>query len=344
MSALFKQKSLAGAATVASVLICAVLILAGCGEGKTLQAPEVTKEQLARAKKCKEFLTEQDLIGKPAVIEFGSAVECELSDEGLEWMIRSHEDKIVPDASYLRVEIAQDDAAVEEYYKDKNLKFPVYRDGDKSVMEQFEATSIPTFVITGKFGRLRYRGQCPGGRFEEWANTLLAEKSDPGPAVPMFGAVELDIPRLLAKTVLPSVRSGEISLARQMSDNGVVVVFVDTSCPFAGQALKDMPGVIQTLSKNDINSVLINIQDAEDVVKEHFAAYKPGAPLLYDTTPATKQFWNVQAVPTVIYITAEGEVGYNGKAFWTNLAQAIEKTGNVKSGSLQFGAKGTKFG
>ena len=123
-----------------------------------------------------------------------------------------------------------------------------------------------------------------------------------------------------------------------------MVVFIDTTCPFSGQALKDIPAVVSRLSAAKINSVLINIDDPEDAVKKHFADRKIGATLLYDVTDGTHKRWDVHSVPTVIFVSPEKKIGYNGRPLWAQVATAIEKNRGMKGGTIQFSAKGTGFG
>ena len=40
----------------------------------------------------------------------------------------------------------------------------------------------------------------------------------------------------------------------------------------------------------------------------------------------------------------EKKIGYNGRPLWAQVATAIEKSGGMKAGTIQFSAKGTGFG
>jgi len=199
-------------------------------------------------------------------------------------------------------------------------------------------------VIVGKFGRVRYRGRLPGDRLAEWVAVLGTEKADPGPDVALLGSVKLDVPKLLAQTKLPDIKGGRRTLGELMGPGGLMVMFVDTTCPFSGQAMGDMPTVTKTLSPLKINSVLINVDDAEKDVKKHFARRKTGAIVLYDETSKTRNYWDVHSVPVVVLIDPEQKLRYKGEAVWAKLATAIEKASGLEAGSISFGSEGTEYG
>ena len=90
--------------------------------------------------------------------------------------------------------------------------------------------------------------------------------------------------------------------------------------------------------------MLINLDDSEETVKEYFTGRKTGAPLLYDVTTETRKRWGVRSVPTVIFVSPDKKIGYNGNAVWATVATAIEKSRGMKAGTIQFSAKGTEFG
>ncbi len=208
----------------------------------------------------------------------------------------------------------------------------------------FEATVYPTFVLVGKFGRVRYRGKCPDARLKDWVATLDAEKADPGADVALLGAVKLDAPKLLAQTTLPDLAGNKTNLGGAMGPGGLLVMFVDTKCPFSAHAMKDMPTVAGKLLSMKINSVLINVCDPEKDVKAFFKKRNVGAQVIYDETSKTNDYWNVYSVPRVIFISPAKEIGYNGNALWADVAGGIEKVKGFKPGTINFKAKGTGFG
>ncbi len=140
-----------------------------------------------------DFLKAQNLQGKVVLIEFGM-VGCELSEKGLTSMRDLH--KEVKDLAMIRLEGNPDAAAVDAYFKEKNVPFPVVQDKDKAMAIQLSATAIPTFVLVDKFGHIRYTGKYTPD-LAGWSKTLLAEKTDPGSQVQPFGTKALDVPKLL---------------------------------------------------------------------------------------------------------------------------------------------------
>lgn len=337
------------AAFVLPVFLVAVVLFAASGCGKSDSKLEEqpgdasTQEEAAMDSARADFIEHYRPEGRILLIEFG-LVGCELSDTGLDGMAQLHLDDAIPGLSYVRVELSKDAAATDEYYASKSLKLPVHRDPEAQLAKAFEATAHPTFVIVGKFGRVRYRGRYPDDKLKEWVAGLQAEQADPGPGLALLGTVKLDVPKLLAETKLPSLTGEPKVLDGLMGGEGLLVMFVDTTCPFSGQALGDIPSVAGTLSALKINSVLVNLDDSEETVKEYFAGRKTGAPLLYDVTTGTRKRWGVRSVPTVIFVSSDKKIGYNGNAVWATVATAIEKSRGMKAGTIQFSAEGTEFG
>jgi len=289
------------------------------------------------------FLKQHKLEGSVVLIEFGT-VGCKVSEQGLEEMAFLHGMKGIPGLAFARVELSEDASAVERYYGAKAIEFPVHRDPQRKLAEAFDAMNVPTFVLVGKFGRVRYRGSWPEANLAEWAEALIGEKADPGPDVALLGTVQLDGTKLLAATKLPDLTGRQIALEEVWGGRGLLVLFVDATCPYAKRAMGDMPTVARTLALQSVRSIAINIDGTEQAVKNRFGADRLVVPLLYDATAGTKDAWNIQSVPTVAYIDPDKKVAYYGRAVWADVAPAIESAAGLKPGSIRFTAKGTKYG
>lgn len=321
----------------ATAAIAVSLLLAGCGSGESRGSS--TPDELAQT----AFLKEYKLLGRPVLIEFGW-IECELSGEGLDEMIRLHRNGAVPGLAYFRVEMGKRTQAAQDYYAGKSPGFGIHYDPDTSLAQAFRATVYPRFVLVGRFGRVRYRGKFPSEHLSDWGKLLAAETGDPGPDVPLMGVVKLDAPKLLAATRLPELKGEVKPLADYMGRAGLMVLFADTTCPFSAKAIKDMPKVAATLAKHKVSSVLVNLDDAAEDVKGFYGKRRLGTPVLYDTTTGTKYRWNLDAVPTVMFIDTGGQIAYKGPAVWADLAKAGEKALGLRPGSISFTAKGTRYG
>lgn len=290
------------------------------------------------------FLKAQGLQGRVVLMQFG-LLNCAVSNEGLDQMIRMRQENIIPHLVFLRVEAGKDPKAVEQYYATKASGFPVFRDPDASVARSLDATVYPTFVLADKFGRVRYRGKFPDeDKLSDWVEALLEQKDDAGPDVTLFGVESADLPALLAATKLPRVDGTVKPLRDYVGQHGLLVVFVDTSCPFSGTAIGDMPNVAAALAGHGIPCVLINLGDPKEEVLDFYAKRNTGTPVLYDVTTATLENWKVDSVPTVCFLDTEGKVFYRGNAVWSDLAAAVEKALELPAGSVKFGREGTEFG
>jgi hypothetical protein len=310
---------------------------AACGGSATSAAARSPKE-LALA----GFLSALKLEGRPVLIEFG-LVGCVLSGQGLDRMIALQAAGTVPGLAFVRVEGNPDAAVVAQYFKDKSPSFPVYRDSESALAKALSATAYPTFLLADKFGHIRYQGNYPQENLVQWARALAAEKQDPGGNVPQFGAREIDVEKLLADK-LPDLKDQLRPLGEYKGSGGLVLLFVDTSCPFSAAALKEMPMVSRTLAGQNVNAVVLNIGDAQSEVRDFYARNDPGAPVVYDVGAATREHWNVHSVPIVVYISPAGKIGYQGEAVWADLGKAIETSLGLASGAIKFTAAGTGFG
>lgn len=297
----------------------------------------------AGAKVQRQFLQEQKLADSAVLIEFGR-VGCEKSDDGLKRMMGLNEMKVVPGLSYLRVETSDDAKAADAYFAATKPGFPVARDPASAAAKAFAATAIPTFVLVDRFGNIRYRGRFPDDRLGDYMDLLRKETKDPGQGTPLFGAAELDVPVLLAATRLPDLTDVAKPLKDYQGDGGLMLMFVDTSCPFSAEAIGQVSAMAGKMSQQKVPTVLVNLEDPADKVKEFFGAKNPGTPVVYDVTTTTKLRWCIESVPTVVYVSAAGKVVYNGPAVWADVAAAAEKSLDLKAGTLVPRPRGTEFG
>ena len=289
------------------------------------------------------FLKEHKLLGKPTLIEFG-LVGCELSDEGFLAMIQLHGSDIVEGLAYARVETSDDSEAVDKYYKATPAGFLVQRDSGRKLADAFGATIYPVFLLIDKFGNTRYMGGFPTESLGDWAEMLLAEKTDPGPDTPRLGKKTLNGEALLTSTKLPSLDGKSQPLADYLGPAGAMLAFVDTNCPYSGQAIKDLPGVSLILERKRISTVVVNITDAEKAVRAYYARQKLKVPVVYDIGSAVRINWDIQSVPTIIFFDGQGQIAYNGPAVWSDVGRAGEMALGLPPGSLKFRARGTRFG
>ena len=308
-----------------------------CGSPPTDAAAKSPKE-LALA----GFLQSMKLQGKPVLIEFGM-VGCELSGQGLDNMIALQKANTVSGLAFVRVEGLQDGNAVDKYYQDKAPPFAVYRDGQSALAKALSATAFPTFLLADKFGHIRYEGKYPAENLVPWGKQLAAETNNPGSNVRAFGAKEIDVAKLLAAT-LPDVKGSTKPLGEYMGSGGLVLVFVDTSCPFSAVALKDMPMVSKAIAPQKVSVVAVNNDEAKDRVQAFYAQTDPGVPVVYDTGAGTREQWNVQSVPIAVYITPDKKIRYRGEAIWANMGTAIDSSLGLAPGTTKFAAAGTGFG
>jgi thioredoxin-related protein len=328
--------------TICVVGLAAVTLLGGCK--RQSNDPDAIGPGSADAgQTAMEFLKENKLLGKPVLIEFG-IVTCELSDEGLGTMIDLHDSDVIEGLQYVRVEASDDAKKVEEYYKEKGVKFLVAQDPERKLADAFGATIYPVFLLIDKFGNTRYMSVFPA-EIGDWTEMLMAEADDPGPNAPRLGVKEIDGQELLTSTKLPELGGSTQALSEYAGPGGIMLVFADTSCPYSNQAVTELSGVSLTLRKAaQVATVVVNISDSEKSVREYYAKKKLDLPVVYDVGTATRLGWDVHSVPTIILFDAQGRIAYNGPAVWSDVGAAGEMALGLPPGALKFQAKGTKFG
>jgi len=166
----------------------------------------------------------------------------------------------------------------------------------------------------------------------------------PGPDAATLGVAALDVSKLLDETRLPDLEGAARSLRDRMGPKGLLVVFVDTHCPFSATAIREMSSVASVLAKHEVPSVLLNVGEPQATVERFYAQRQVGIPVIYDTGKATLTAWAVTSTPTPILIDSAGAVAYRGNAVWADVGAAAEKSLKLPAGSLKFTVQGTGFG
>jgi len=320
--------------SVATVL---AILAAGCKSAENAPAAPAAANPA-------EFLKQCGLQGKVALLQFGM-VGCELSEEGLGKMTALQKDRSIEGLAFARVEAGRQTKTADDYFAAKSPGFPVHYDPDSAVGRMFDATAWPTYVLVDKFGRIRYLGSWPDeAKLAQWAAALGKETADPGPGAAMFEVAVLDVPKLLDQTRLPDLQGAAKPLRERMGPKGLLVVFVDTNCPFSATAINEMSSVASVLAKYEIPSLLLNVGEPQATVEQFYTQRQVGIPVIYDTGKATLKAWAVTSTPTPILIDSGGTIAYRGKAVWADVGAAAEKGLNLPAGTLKFAVKGTGFG
>ncbi|MBE3123250.1 MAG: redoxin domain-containing protein [Planctomycetes bacterium] len=175
------------------------------------------------------------------------------------------------------------------------------------------------------------------------APAAVSPTTNQGPAAATPGAAANDASKLLDETRLPDLEGTVRSLRDRMGPKGLLVVFVDTNCPFSATAIKEMSSVASVLAKYDVASVLLNVGEPQATVERFYTQRQVGIPVIYDTGKTTLKAWDVTSTPTPFLIDSSGAVAYRGNAVWADVGAAAEKSLKLPAGSLKFTVKGTGF-
>ena len=171
----------------------------------------------------------------------------------------------------------------------------------------------------------------PAGSIEKDSKPEIQAATDQGRNTPAVGTARPDAATLLMTTRLPDLSGAVKPLAGHKGKAGIMLVFVDTKCPFSNVAIRELPKVAAVLKEKDVASLLVNIGESEAAVNK---SYVPDAPVVYDTSKTTQKRWNVKSVPTIVLMDSGGAVVYQGAAAWAGVAAATEKMLNLTAGSV----------
>jgi hypothetical protein len=316
------------AALVAAALVAAALA-AGCDS-----APPPSDQTLEQS----------GLVGRVTLAQVG-AVGDPLSDVGLQQMLRLRED--IPELALACVQISSDPQAVDAFAQAAGPGMIIVRDPYGRVADALGAGSVrlPTFILLDRYGHVRYRGALPETRhLIRWTDVLFDEKNDPGEKAEAFGLSPERIRELLAKTALPDLAGKSAPLKSMFGPKGLLVVFVDTNCPFSGEAIVAMKEVSGALGALDVPSVLVNLNEPREKVAELYPGLGLPVPVVYDTTGATQDAWQVDYVPTVMLFDVEGRMIFRGRAIWADVAAVAQAAFGSADKPVNINVKGTGFG
>ncbi|MBL7140641.1 MAG: redoxin domain-containing protein [Planctomycetes bacterium] len=291
-----------------------------------------------------DFLAAHGLQGRIGLIAFGSLRD-RLSQKALETMATIPAAGGMPDLVLAAVAMADDAKAVEAHYGGFPPPFPVVPDADGALARALGVGVHPTAVLVDRAGRVRYHGPFPQEtHLYDWVDALGREKTEPAPDAVAIGLWGPEARRLLDATRLPRLAGDPARLADFIQPGGLLVVFADVQCPFAGEAITDVKTVVEGLAKHGAATVLVNIGDAEADVRPYYAGKDPGVPVLFDVTRAIEKAWHVDEVPKAYYFTGQGALVYRGKAMWDNVAAAAEESLGLAPNAIQFSVRGTEYG
>jgi hypothetical protein len=142
-------------------------------------------------------------------------------------------------------------------------------------------------------------------------------------------------------TRLPCLMGPDKSLAQFKGPNGLLVVFVDTACPFAEVIVGGVDTASNALSPRGVPTVLVSLDDPQKRVQEYFRGHAVNVPVLYDTTTTTKDRWKITRVPTMVLLDSTGHEAYVGYGQWVPLARAVETTLGLPAGAINIQAEST---
>ncbi len=132
----------------------------------------------------------------------------------------------------------------------------------------------------------------------------------------LFAAQPLrkETPETAADFTLLDLKNKEFSLSI-LKGRPVILFFWTTWCPFCQKELKQLNGKYAELSKDRVELVTIDVQEASGKVKKFFENYPFSYRVLLDTDAKVAQAYGILGVPTYFLISKEGRVVFDGHEF-----------------------------
>ena len=150
----------------------------------------------------------------------------------------------------------------------------------------------------------------------------------------------------LYEAKLPNLDTGVV---RPISDyakrNGLLVMVVNTTCPYCGQAIDGFRDVITGLTRQGVGCLVVVADQADQsTVLGHYKNRLPTSIIVHRKSNTMDKSWGIDSVPTVLVFDKNGSETYRGAAEWDKVAQGVEKSLGLTPNSINFGSKGTSYG
>jgi hypothetical protein len=79
-------------------------------------------------------------------------------------------------------------------------------------------------------------------------------------------------------------------------------------------------------------------------VKSFYNAGITGATIVFDTAKTAQDRWNIQFVPTVVLLDADGNLVYSGSPVWEHVTEKVASALNLPADSVKTSVQGTPGG
>lgn len=117
------------------------------------------------------------------------------------------------------------------------------------------------------------------------------------------------------------------SLTAQRGDQKAIVFFWATWCPYCRQAITHMTQRQSDFKDQGIELLMVNVGEDKSTVSRYMSQISmSNAPVFLDTDGAISGQYQVQGLPTFVFVNQEGVVVDVGHQLPDNLAQIFQKS------------------
>ncbi|TET32282.1 MAG: redoxin domain-containing protein [Planctomycetota bacterium] len=249
-------------------------------------------------------------LGKVLVVEVGQ-IGCRLSGIYLSRLEAIYPDLKRLGAEILRLSIFADENKSEAYRVRTKTTFKHQSDPKGEIGQVLGARLIPTMVVIGRFGYIRYAGGLKEAELETLVKELAAEKKPPKEIAtgPPFKTGD-DAPDFSAKTL----KGEDFNLKKTAAANRITLIFYNALwCPFSRQALEQFGEMAMEIGEEDgIKLVLVNQEVDAEKLKEAFELLDEDVDVIPDAGGKVKKLYKFEGAPCGAVVGSDGKIVHYG--------------------------------
>ena len=173
--------------------------------------------------------------------------------------------------------------------------FQRFADKGRLIADELDFFFYPTLYIYDGDGLLRFAGGCDAELVPRMVGEILAEA--PGQEKKIYTLpmppVGTEAPGFSASTL----EKNELSLESLIAQNGLLIFFARTSCPFTLKELPHLKDIADAFSDKGIATVIINQKDEGGSDDSLYGKHCAGVPVISDPKGEISKSFGVEATP-----------------------------------------------
>lgn len=169
-------------------------------------------------------------------------------------------------------------------------------DNDRTLARRLEFFFYPTLYIMDRDGVVRFSGGCDPDKVRMMATELASEPA--GAEKKMYTPPLVRVGEIIPDFNIGDINGKEVSLGKLCGQDGAILFFGSTYCPFSLDATADLERLKKDFADRKLSYVVVSFGQTADKVREVYARETPGSVVVIDADKSVsgRQF-GVSAVP-----------------------------------------------